>query len=213
MPKQLPGNLKEAVAAVARSQEGYQQTETKKDGAWSRYGTFMGDPSADPWDAEFVLFTLHYAGALDALAKHPDVPADADTVDWIKQLREKDMLLAVNDYSPETGDIVFLSAESAAGGNSARAAVVVEGGKDSVRVIGQGTGGNSNQVCEETCSSHDILFCAVPAPGTGFAKASDILVKEDKDAKSEEEAEEESEEKAEEESEEESDFVTLGNLT
>ena len=29
----------------------------------------MGDPSADPWDAEFVLFTLHYAGALDALAK------------------------------------------------------------------------------------------------------------------------------------------------
>jgi len=181
LPKQLPAKLKKAIAAVARSQEGYKQEETE-DGAWCRYGAFMGDPYDDPWDAEFVLFTLYYAGALDVFAEHPDAPVDTDTVKWIRQLRDEDMILAADEYSPEAGDIVFLPAKNSSGGDSARAAVVTEGGEDSIHVISQGAGENSDQVREETCSIREILCCAVPALGGGFEKAADILAEADQDA-------------------------------
>ncbi|MBQ9015171.1 MAG: hypothetical protein IJ109_03530 [Firmicutes bacterium] len=197
LPKELPESLRAAILAVARSQIDYQEDAKEaraagEDGAWTRYGAFLGEPYADPWDAEFALFTLHYAGAFDVLAEHPAAPADADTVQWIRKLRSEDRLLSGEEYQPKSGDLVFLNVSEPEGKKSARAAIVTAGGEDSIRVIGAAPDAKAGRVQAYRCSVDDVLaYAAVTGGDEVFANATDLAA-----GAYEEEAETEAEEEA-----------------
>ena len=177
LPKELPDSLRKAVLAVARSQMDYEEDEkaAKKageDGAWTRYGAFMGDPYADPWDAEFALFSLHYAGAFDVLAKAPALPVDTNTVQWIKKLRSKDLLLSKEEYKPKAGDLVFLNVK---GSKKAQAAIVTARGSDTVSVIGPSIDAKTGRVHSWNCGTNDVLaYVSVIGGDEVFANATDL---------------------------------------
>lgn len=193
LPKDLPDTLRKAVLAVARSQMNYKEDKkaakaADKDGAWTRYGAFMGKPYADPWDAEFALFTLHYAGAFDVLANSPAVPVDTDTVQWIKKLRSKDLLLSKEEYKPKAGDLVFLNA----GGHEAQAAIVAARGSDSISVIGPSIDEKTGRVHTWNCGTDDVLaYVSVIGGSEVFANATDLVAGAYKEDPEEEESAEE----------------------
>ena len=193
LPKNLPDSLRKAVLAVARSQMDYKENKKAakaagEDGAWTRYGAFMGEPYADPWDADFALFTLHYAGAFDVLANSPAVPIDTDTVQWIKKLRSKDLLLSKEEYKPKAGDLVFLEV----GGHEAQAAIVAARGPGSISVIGPSIDAKTGRVHTWNCSTDDVLaYASVIGEGEVFANATDLTAGAYEDEPEEEESPEE----------------------
>ncbi len=142
IPSDLSSDIRRAVVQVAESQLKYKESTAnyKEDRngrhAYTRYGQFAGEPYADEWDAEFVLFVLNYSGAADtagALKSNEGfadqgggvrVPVETDTKAWAKALRSAGMFIDADHigdegdtggssedsdaaYAPEKGDLVF----------------------------------------------------------------------------------------------------------
>ncbi|MEE0264423.1 MAG: Cna B-type domain-containing protein, partial [Acutalibacteraceae bacterium] len=109
----LTGDWNNDVMLIARNQLGY--TESKQnciltDGSikgYSRYGAWYGEAYAD-WNALFAGFCINYAGV-------EDYPFAQDVELWKTQLTEKGYYYNTQnnaqDYSPKTGDIVFIGSE------------------------------------------------------------------------------------------------------
>ena len=103
----LQGNMAADLIAVAESQLGYEQSEinyiieNEEQLFYSRYGAWWDeeDPYGE-WNAKFVSFCLHYAGA-------EDYPSLANCSAWVSELRHRELYELASDYLPNAGDIVF----------------------------------------------------------------------------------------------------------
>lgn len=111
LPKQLCGEWREDILAVAKTQLGYKEStdnyEVTKDGkhkGYTRYGQWYGDKYGD-WCAMFASFCLHYAGV-----DEEKLPQDANCQNWIETLQKEEYNLyhqASSDYEPQIGDLIF----------------------------------------------------------------------------------------------------------
>lgn len=111
LPKQLCGQWREDILAVAKTQLGYTESqdnyEVMDDGThkgYTRYGQWYGDKYGD-WCAMFASFCLHYAG-VDA----EQLPGEANCQNWINLLSKEEYQLyheAASDYEPQVGDLIF----------------------------------------------------------------------------------------------------------
>lgn len=111
LPKQLCGQWREDILAVAKTQLGYTESqdnyEVMDDGThkgYTRYGQWYGDKYGD-WCAMFASFCLHYAG-VDA----EQLPGEANCQNWINLLSKEEYQLyheAASDYEPQAGDLIF----------------------------------------------------------------------------------------------------------
>ncbi len=103
----------EDLVTAAKKQIGYEEKvvilEDGSEKTYTRYGHFSDDKYLENWDAAFVNFCMHYAGLEDA-----GVFADeTDTEEWLSEFEKtreenKDYLTSKGDYTPESGDLVFL---------------------------------------------------------------------------------------------------------
>ena len=105
---ELTGIWADDLIAIAESQLGYRESSRNvivlEDGSkkgYTRYGDWYGDPYGD-WCAMFISFCLYYADiSQDA------VPYEANCIDWIEKLKEKEMYQLSEERIPERGDIIF----------------------------------------------------------------------------------------------------------
>lgn len=116
-----------SLLSVARTQLGYRESERdfiiqsgRKQG-YSRYGDWFGMPYAD-WNNAFLVFAAEYA----------NIPADAflsgaSCRSWVNGMRAKGAYMDPGSYTPQAGDVAFLS--------GSRAAVIERVGGDTVQVI------------------------------------------------------------------------------
>lgn len=101
----LTGNWRQDAVAIAKTQLGYTESTAnylvEDDGqglrGYTRYGAWYGDPYGD-WDAMFVSFCLHYAGA-------EDIPMDKDCGSWVAALADAFILAQSHEAAP--GELVF----------------------------------------------------------------------------------------------------------
>ncbi len=123
----VSGDWASSLLAVARTQLGYRESGkdfiVKSGGkqAYSRYGDWFGMPYAD-WNNAFLAFAAEYA----------NIPADAflsgaSCRSWVNGMRAKGAYMEPGSYTPQAGDVAFLS--------SSRAAVVERVSGESVQVI------------------------------------------------------------------------------
>ena len=98
----------ENVVLLAQSQLGCSESELNfevgADGirrGITRYGQWYGNPYGD-WSAMFTSFCLYYAGA-------DDLPANAGPESMRLEWIEQEMYVSADEYSPQTGNIVFLN--------------------------------------------------------------------------------------------------------
>ncbi len=113
LPENLNGTAAENLVAVALSQLGYSESEQNfslsEDGetknGYTRYGAWYGNTYGE-WDAMFVAFCLHYAGISE-----DDFPVNSGAYAWAVQLAEADLYAAVDDYTPNAGDLIFLDTD------------------------------------------------------------------------------------------------------
>ncbi len=109
---ELSGQWSADIAAIAKTQVGYVESDANytvdteneeiKNG-YSRYGAWYGD-SYGKWDAMFVSFCLHYAGA-------DEFPAEANSTAWMQQLKAGALWENAAGYEPKSGDLIFLTAD------------------------------------------------------------------------------------------------------
>ena len=95
------------VAEIARSQLGYSESKRNvllmEDGSlkgYTRYGTWHGNSYAD-WNSMFAAFCIHYAGV-------ESFPVDLNVYSWMQQLQDRNFYRQSLEYTPVTGDVVFL---------------------------------------------------------------------------------------------------------
>lgn len=101
----LTGNWRQDAVAIAKTQLGYTESTAnyivEDDGqtlrGYTRYGAWYGDPYGD-WDAMFVSFCLHYAGA-------EDIPMDKDCGSWVTALA--DAFIPAQSHEAAPGELVF----------------------------------------------------------------------------------------------------------
>lgn len=157
----LPEDIREAVVEVAKSQIGYKESvrnyKENKDGSrssYTRYGAFAGDEYADPWDADFAMFALHYAGVLDI--DKTDIPLDGDTAKWIKSLRKAELMSEITDESkPEPGDVVFVGKSTDL--SSAQTAIAIADDDGRIGIIGIEEKDGRDQVSRQSVSASSII--------------------------------------------------------
>lgn len=150
----LSGNWGQDLAAIARTQIGYRESEknyqVQADGSfrgYSRYGAWYGVPYGK-WDAMFVSFCLHYAGIPEGT-----IPFDANTADWFALLQGAGLVMPPGEAVPAPGDLVFFSGEA---GGVTRSAVVTAVSGEKLTVA---EGDSGNRVLEH---SVDILGGGAP---------------------------------------------------
>ena len=123
----VSGDWASSLVSVARTQLGYRESERdfiiksgRKQG-YSRYGDWFGMPYGD-WNNAFLAFVAEYAGIPgDALL------SGASCSRWVNGIRAKGAYMAPGSYTPQTGDVAFLS--------GSRAAIVERVSGDVVQVI------------------------------------------------------------------------------
>ncbi|MBO5169290.1 MAG: starch-binding protein [Oscillospiraceae bacterium] len=101
----LTGNWRQDAVSIAQTQLGYTESTAnylvEDDGqtlrGYTRYGAWYGDPYGD-WDAMFVSFCLHYAGA-------EDIPMDKDCGSWVTALA--DAFIPAQSHEAAPGELVF----------------------------------------------------------------------------------------------------------
>lgn len=114
LPEEMSGIWADDLAAVAKSQIGYQEStknfrlaedgETKM--GYTRYGAWYGNAYGG-WSTMFAAFCLHYAGI-----STESVPVNSGCKAWIVDLKEADLYQTADRYEPKIGDIVFLDTEN-----------------------------------------------------------------------------------------------------
>ncbi|MBO7739279.1 MAG: hypothetical protein J6S18_02820, partial [Oscillospiraceae bacterium] len=127
------GSTSERVAAVARSQLGYTEStlnfEVDLEGVRrgiTRYGQWYGNPYGD-WSAMFASFCLHYAGA-------EGLPANAGAESMRLEWAAEELYASVDEYSPQTGILIFLR-ENAEAETACAVAVISEVADDTIVLI------------------------------------------------------------------------------
>lgn len=112
LPDSSNDNKAERLAAVAKSQLGYSEsdknyivTENNEINGRNRYGAWYGDAYAD-WSAIFIAFCLNYSDI-----SKDNVPYSDNCYDWQKDAEKLDLYRVAGDYVPLTGDIVFLDTD------------------------------------------------------------------------------------------------------
>lgn len=108
LPEQT-GAVRTDVAAIARSQLGYteseQNFELNDDGTrrgYTRYGAWYGHSHGD-WSAMFVSFCLHYAGLPTDAAPY----ATGTNTMWLAW-KQAGLVASAADAEPQPGDVIFL---------------------------------------------------------------------------------------------------------
>lgn len=106
------GQWPQDVAAVARTQLGYKESEDNfiindkgERCGWTRYGAWYG-ASYGEWCAMYASFCLHYAGVPES-----DFPREASCSRWISALRGQSLYAAAGEAEPDVGDMIFLDWE------------------------------------------------------------------------------------------------------
>ncbi len=101
----LTGNWPADTLRIAQTQLDYQESQRNVilvDGGlkgYTRYGQWYGDAYGD-WCAMFVSFCLHYAQA-------EDFPLESGCGRWITALKEQELYLTPDTYTPKPGDVIF----------------------------------------------------------------------------------------------------------
>lgn len=119
-------------AAVAESQLGYAESQKNyilsADGSrtmgYTRYGAWYGIPYGD-WCAMFVSFCLHYAGVPNSA-----FPYGSGCYAWMTKLRAAGLYAEAADYTPRTGDVIFLNLSGSAKTDHVGLVTSVEYGAD-----------------------------------------------------------------------------------
>ena len=113
IPRELSGQRRADVVAVAESQLGYAAStrnyivdESGGMHGYTRYGAWYGSPYGE-WCAMFASFCLHYAGVPEE-----SIPAQAGCIRWVEQLRELGRYAAAGTAAPQPGDLVFFDTGS-----------------------------------------------------------------------------------------------------
>jgi len=108
------GVLREDLVGIAKTQVGYNESklnfETSDDGVrhgYTRYGAWYGAPYND-WSAMFVSFCLSYAGANETV-----FPNSSGAAMMAELWKTNGKYIAVGDYAPQSGDIVFFNNNTA----------------------------------------------------------------------------------------------------
>ena len=152
IPGNLSGKWAEDLVAVAKSQLGYQESTANfrlaEDGqthqGYTRYGAWYGNPYGD-WCAMFASFCLHYAQIPESF-----VPVNSGSAAWIPQLQNVGIYDTPDDYSPQSGDLVFFDTDA---NGSADHVGIVESVTDSHMTVVEGN--SSDMVKENTYSLND----------------------------------------------------------
>jgi hypothetical protein len=169
----LPAKEDRDILSVAKSQLGYKESKDNykedKDGihhAYTRYGAFLDEEYADPWDAGFVQFVLHYAGVENVDGKK--IPEAVDTEKWMNKLKDAG-LTAEKDYTPAKGDVVFFVSD--AEDVDVQTAVISKVDGDELTVIGATTGEDRNKVSKKGVDAGDVKAVVSVAALQGEEKA------------------------------------------
>ncbi len=141
----LTGELGKDLAAIAKTQIGYRESEQNfevdslgnKNG-YTRYGAWYGFPYND-WSAMFVSFCLHFAGSPTEQTPY-NIGANAMATMWERLGKYTDK----EGYVPGTGDLVFM--------HNNTVGVVYELYNDSITVI---RGDDGNAVVSDTLALSD----------------------------------------------------------
>lgn len=152
IPGNLSGKWAEDLVAVAKSQLGYQESTANfrlaEDGqthkGYTRYGAWYGNPYGD-WCAMFASFCLHYAQIPES-----SVPVNSGAAAWIPQLQNVGIYDTPDNYSPQSGDLVFFDTDA---NGSADHVGIVESVTDSHMTVIEGN--SSDMVKENTYSLDD----------------------------------------------------------
>lgn len=173
---ELTGSWSQDLAAVARSQLGYTESEsnfwvnannTMK--GYTRYGAWYGGGSGSEfdyadWDAMFVSFCLHYAG-IPSGDTDVFVPQDSNCLNWTEQLRTVG-LYQDGSYSPIVGDLVFFDNDQDGLADHIGIVVARVCGEDGfVQSFSAIEGDVNDEVVQNTYNINDSLilgYCALP---------------------------------------------------
>ncbi len=103
----LTGEWTGDVVAIAKKQLGYMEStlnyQVLEDGSlsgYTRYGAWSGAPY-DEWNTMFAHFCISYAGV-------ESMPFSADCQEWKVALENATLYQAVQEYSPQAGELLFL---------------------------------------------------------------------------------------------------------
>lgn len=179
IPANLDSDIRKAVVQVAKSQLKYKESirnYEESNGvrhAYTRYGEFVGDPYADEWDAEFVLFVLDYANVLDvasAIKKDKDVadngdglmiPIGKETAKWAGTLRKEGYFIDKDEkggVEPEEGDLVFFDyeKENSEHTKGLQVGIITNVSGGGLEVILASTGTERNEVVKISCGTEEV---------------------------------------------------------
>ncbi len=157
LPDSIPSDRNEAVAAVARSQVGYSESEKNfqlaEDGetrqGYTRYGAWYGNEYGD-WDAMFVSFCLSYAGVPESR-----FPEASGAYAWITELRKIDRYAEAADCDPVPGDLVFFDSDEDGKADHVGIVGKTENSGNTVTRIQTVEGDVDDAVCECSYSADD----------------------------------------------------------
>ena len=160
---ELSGNWGQDLAAIARSQIGYRESEenfklneAQEKLGYTRYGDWAGD-AWQPWNEAFAAFCLHYAGVPDDV-----IPTAGDSAQWVAQLVELGRFVASGDGTPSVGDLLFVDTS---GDGSADQVGVVEEAYDRIQVIEGDAGDRVARRDYDAGDGQIVGFCPVDAIG------------------------------------------------
>ena len=129
IPRELSGQWRADVVAVAESQLGYAAStrnyivdESGGMHGYTRYGAWYGSPYGE-WCAMFASFCLHYAGVPE-----DSIPAQAGCIRWVEQLQALGRYAAAGTAAPQPGDLVFF--DTGSDGYADHVALVTEVSED-----------------------------------------------------------------------------------
>ena len=129
IPRELSGQWRADVVAVAESQLGYAAStrnyivdESGGMHGYTRYGAWYGSPYGE-WCAMFASFCLHYAGVPE-----DSIPAQAGCIRWVEQLQTLGRYAAAGAAAPQPGDLVFF--DTGSDGYADHVALVAEVSED-----------------------------------------------------------------------------------
>lgn len=91
------------MVSVAKQEIGYLETTYEDGSFWSKYGEWYGIPNG-AWCAMFVSWCANEAGVSNNVI--PKFASCSVGMDWF---RSKNLLKSRDEYSPKTGDIIFLN--------------------------------------------------------------------------------------------------------
>ena len=110
---ELSGDPGADAAAIAKTQVGYTEStknyQVMSDGStikgYTRYGAWYGSPYED-WNAMFASFCLYYANVTE-------IPASADSADWINELKADscNRFEKAGEYEANVGDLIFFDTD------------------------------------------------------------------------------------------------------